>query len=342
MRAVRLATGWTLLLSLLISFPETTLAQAAAVCGVAKLSFDVPLVVLGGVKTPVRFSLLAGGFPANTSLILEILATYTTPDGNSAPAATGSLEVVVDSGGILDMSDQLHMTSKKSLSEFDLALLVRAGVNGTVVATAPARPVRVIPAFLSILPALLIVTMAVWSRNVVLALLAGLTLGGIFISPGFNPVAGLMRAGDTFIYSGVKDVRDCLFNPVAGLMRAGDTFLYSGVKDADMGLILFTWFMSGLVGLITKNGGALGLGRRFGSYATSARRAQGATCAAGLLIFFDDYASILIVGSTLRPVTDATGVSREKLSYITDTTAAPVASVAILSTWVGFKLSVAL
>lgn len=187
MRAVRLATGWTLLLSLLISFPETTLAQAAAVCGVAKLSFDVPLVVLGGVKTPVRFSLLAGGFPANTSLILEILATYTTPDGNSAPAATGSLEVVVDSGGILDMSDQLHMTSKKSLSEFDLALLVRAGVNGTVVATAPARPVRVIPAFLSILPALLIVTMAVWSRNVVLALLAGLTLGGIFISPGSTP-----------------------------------------------------------------------------------------------------------------------------------------------------------
>ena len=67
---------------------------------------------------------------------------------------------------------------------------------------------------------------------------------------------------------------------------------------------------------------------------------QAATCAAGLLIFFDDYASILIVGSTLRPVTDAAGVSREKLAYITDTTAAPVASVALLSTWVGFKLSV--
>ena len=184
MRDARLATAWPLLLALLISHPETALAQAAAVCGTARLSFVTPLVVLAGVKTPLQFSLLAVGFPANTTLILDILATHTTPAGNSALAATGSLKVVVDSSGILDMSDQLQMVSEKSLSEFDLALLVRAGVNGTILATAPSRTVRVIPAFLSILPALLIVTMAVWSRNVVLALLAGLTLGGIFISPG--------------------------------------------------------------------------------------------------------------------------------------------------------------
>jgi hypothetical protein len=66
----------------------------------------------------------------------------------------------------------------------------------------------------------------------------------------------------------------CSFNPIGGLMRAGDTFLYGGVRDADMGLILFTWFMSGLVGLISRNGGAMGLGRRFGNYATTARSAQ--------------------------------------------------------------------
>jgi Na+/H+ antiporter NhaC len=58
----------------------------------------------------------------------------------------------------------------------------------------------------------------------------------------------------------------------------------------------------------------------------------------GVLIFFDDYANTLIVGNSMRPVTDANRVSREKLSYLVDSTAAPVAGIAVLSTWIGYEI----
>src|SRR5690606_4758146 len=64
-----------------------------------------------------------------------------------------------------------------------------------------------------------------------------------------------------------------------------------------------------------------------------------ATFGQGLAIFFDDYASTLIVGNTMRPVTDRLRVSREKLAYVVDSTSAPIASLTFVSTWVGYEIS---
>lgn len=58
----------------------------------------------------------------------------------------------------------------------------------------------------------------------------------------------------------------------------------------------------------------------------------------GVIVFFDDYANTLIVGSTMRPLSDEMKISREKLSYIVDSTAAPVAGMALISTWIGYEL----
>ncbi|MEZ5196957.1 MAG: hypothetical protein R2764_11285 [Bacteroidales bacterium] len=58
-----------------------------------------------------------------------------------------------------------------------------------------------------------------------------------------------------------------------------------------------------------------------------------------MAIFFDDYANTLVVGNTMRPVTDRLRISREKLSYIVDSTAAPIASIAFVTTWIGAELS---
>src|SRR5690606_19121249 len=74
-------------------------------------------------------------------------------------------------------------------------------------------------------------------------------------------------------------------------------------------------------------------------FATSPRRGLFFTWLAGIMIFFDDYANTLIVGNTMRPVTDRLRVSREKLAYIVDSTAAPIAAIAVISTWVGFEIS---
>ena len=74
-------------------------------------------------------------------------------------------------------------------------------------------------------------------------------------------------------------------------------------------------------------------------YATSNRRSQFATAAMGLVIFFDDYANTLLVGNMMRPFTDKARISREKLSYLVDSTAAPVASLAVISSWSVFQMS---
>jgi Na+/H+ antiporter NhaC len=73
-------------------------------------------------------------------------------------------------------------------------------------------------------------------------------------------------------------------------------------------------------------------------YAKSARSSQLVTWVLGIAIFFDDYANTLIVGNTMRPVTDKHRVSREKLAYIVDSTAAPVAAIAFVTTWIGAEL----
>ena len=109
--------------------------------------------------------------------------------------------------------------------------------------------------------------------------------------------------------------------------------------DADrLAIIIFTCFLGGMVGLITKSGGTHGVIELLTPYATSPRRGQLATAAMGMLIFFDDYANTLIVGPTMRPITDRLKISREKLAYIVDSTAAPVVCLFPISTWVGFEL----
>jgi Na+/H+ antiporter NhaC len=105
-----------------------------------------------------------------------------------------------------------------------------------------------------------------------------------------------------------------------------------------MRIIVFSMTLGGMVGLITRSGGAAGLIKSLSRLAVSRRMGQVSTWLMGLLIFFDDYSNTLMVGNTMRPFTDKLKISREKLSFIVDSTAAPVASVVLISTWIGFEL----
>ncbi|MEO2158933.1 MAG: Na+/H+ antiporter NhaC family protein, partial [bacterium] len=82
-----------------------------------------------------------------------------------------------------------------------------------------------------------------------------------------------------------------------------------------------------------------GIVNKLRPFAKNRRRGSLATWFAGLCIFFDDYANTLIVGTTMRPITDNLKISREKLAYIVDSTAAPVAALVPISTWVGYEIS---
>jgi Na+/H+ antiporter NhaC len=128
--------------------------------------------------------------------------------------------------------------------------------------------------------------------------------------------------------------------PLAGFLRLIDTYVRDALIDSDhMSIIVFSMLLGGMVAVISKSGGTLGVVRALEPFATTPRRTQVVTWVMGVLIFFDDYSNTLIVGNTMRPVTDRHRVSREKLAFLVDSTAAPVACVALVSTWIGYEVS---
>lgn len=165
----------------------------------------------------------------------------------------------------------------------------------------------------SLLPPLIAIAMALITREVIISLFCGVWIGATLLS-GYHPLAGL----------------------VATL----DTFLVRSLSDQDhAAIILFSLGFGGIIGVIGANGGMKGIVEKASRYARTARSSQVATMLMGVLIFFDDYANTLFVGNMMRPFSDRLKVSREKLAYLVDSTAAPVASLAIISTWSVFQMS---
>ena len=111
------------------------------------------------------------------------------------------------------------------------------------------------------------------------------------------------------------------------------------MNDADhLSVIVFSLLIGSMVAIISRNGGMNGIVNKLTRFANSARNTQLVTWFLGIAIFFDDYANTLIVGNTMRPVSDKYKISREKLAYLVDSTAAPVAAIAFVTTWIGTEL----
>lgn len=165
--------------------------------------------------------------------------------------------------------------------------------------------------WLAILPPLVAIGLALLVRQVLISLLCGVWLGAALL------------AGD----------------PLTGLLRTLDTYIVGALADADhVAVVIFSLLLGGMVGIISRSGGTAGLVRGLTRWCRTTRSTQLAAWAMGLVVFFDDYANSLVVGPSMRPLTDRMKISREKLAYIADSTAAPVASIAVISTWIGFEL----
>ena len=189
---------------------------------------------------------------------------------------------------------------------------ITANLNGETAFTT----LRVLPGWISLMPAFLAIAVALLLRNVVPALLVGLWLGA--------------TALQSFSASGAWK----------GLLDVFATFIADAMADADRAaIILFTMMIGGMVGIVTRNGGMSSVVRMIVSRAKTAVGAQVSVWLMGLMIFFDDYANTLVVGNTARPLTDQLKVSREKLAYIVDSTAAPVVCLALVTTWIGYEVS---
>jgi Na+/H+ antiporter NhaC len=170
--------------------------------------------------------------------------------------------------------------------------------------------------WISLAPPLLAILLALALRQVYLALLGGVWLGAWIVSGG--GIGGLL----------------------VGALRTFDRYIVGALADSDhVAIILFSLMLGGMVGVMSRSGGTTGLVNALSRKATNSGRGQLVTWVLGVAVFFDDYANTLVVGNTMRPITDKLKISREKLAYIVDSTAAPVAAIALLSTWIGYEIS---
>ena len=189
-----------------------------------------------------------------------------------------------------------------------LPILVAVGIMGLL-----PEPEALRVSWWSVLPPLIAIVLALWAKQVVISLFFGVWFGAS------------MLAGD----------------PLTGFLRVIDTNVRDAVADSDhVSILVFSLLLGGMVGVMTRSGGTEGVVRMLSPLATTPKRALLATWAMGVSIFFDDYSNTLIVGHSMRPVTDRHRISREKLAFLVDSTAAPVACIAVVSTWVGYQVSV--
>ena len=125
---------------------------------------------------------------------------------------------------------------------------------------------------------------------------------------------------------------------IFGFLKVTQEILEAISSPWNAGIILQTLTIGGLIALISRMGGAKAIAKSLSKKAKSPTSAQIYTWLLGIVVFFDDYANALTVGPIMRPVTDKMRISREKLSFIIDSTAAPIAGIALISTWIGYEL----
>ncbi|MCR5666898.1 MAG: Na+/H+ antiporter NhaC family protein [Eubacterium sp.] len=161
--------------------------------------------------------------------------------------------------------------------------------------------------FWALVPPLVAIVLALITKEVYSSLVIGIIVGGVLASNGIFEVG----------------MRNVLENGIVPVLS--DSY--------NVGILIFLVILGSIVAMMNKSGGAAAFGRWAFKHI---KRRQGAECLSvvlGMLIFIDDYFNCLTVGSVMRPITDKFHVSRAKLAYIIDATAAPVCIIAPISSW---------
>ena len=170
---------------------------------------------------------------------------------------------------------------------------------------------------MTILPPLVSIVLAFITRNVIVSLFLGTFSGCVILNlNGFNIFSAIFQGAIDFTYRALEVLSD----------------------PWNAGIILQVLVIGGVIHLVAKMGGAKAIAEALARKAKTVKSVQLTTWLLGLAVFFDDYANALIVGPIMRPVTDKLGISRAKLAFIIDATAAPIAGLAIISTWIGLEI----
>jgi len=182
------------------------------------------------------------------------------------------------------------------------------------------KKINPIPLWFSVIPPLIAILFALIFKEVFTALFIGILVG----------TATMFWYQDSNLFVSIFQ----------GMFAIVDTYIIEALTEpGHLAIIIFSMLIGAMVNIITRNGGMKGVVNILSRYANSPRSGQFVTWLLGIAIFFDDYANTLVVGNTMRPVTDKLKISREKLAYIVDSTAAPITAIAFVTTWIGAELS---
>ncbi|WP_455619665.1 Na+/H+ antiporter NhaC family protein [Eisenbergiella sp.] len=197
---------------------------------------------------------------------------------------------------------------KKLVRGLGLVFLLAALCSMTVLAAGTDAPEPALYAtFASLIPPVVAIVLALITKEVYSSLFIGILVGGLFYS-GFR-----FEGTVTHIFQ--------------------DGFVAVLSDGYNVGILIFLVILGAMVSLMNRAGGSAAFGRWAKEKIKSRAGAQLATICLGVLIFIDDYFNCLTVGSVMRPVTDRHNVSRSKLAYLIDATAAPVCIIAPISSW---------
>ncbi len=170
----------------------------------------------------------------------------------------------------------------------------------------------------SVLPPLLAIALAIATNRIITSLAVAVVLGGLLaVVPG-DPVS---------------------ITAWAGGIDTGFGFMGDALSDRfNQHLLIFITLVLAMIAVVVYAGGLQGVVEWLSKFAKGPRSAQLVAWLMGLAVFIDDYANTMIVGTAMRPVTDRFRISREKLAFLVDATSAPIAGLAVVSTWVGYEV----
>lgn len=203
----------------------------------------------------------------------------------------------------------IYITGLALLLFVTLPLMVSAAEKGPAVGDATAW---------SVLPPLVAIALALITKEVYSSLFLGILVGGV------------LYAGPSF--TGV--LKHVFVDGIIGSYSDDENVIGGALSDPyDVGILIFLVILGAMVVLMNKSGGSAAFGRWTADKISTREGAQRSTIFMGLMIFVDDYFNCLTVGSVMRPLSDQHNVSRAKLAYLIDSTAAPVCIIAPISSW---------
>ncbi|WP_404309297.1 Na+/H+ antiporter NhaC family protein [Neorhodopirellula lusitana] len=183
--------------------------------------------------------------------------------------------------------------------------------------------------WLSLLPPLVAIVLAFVTRRVLVSLAAGVLCGAMILAVGESASDGGAEGWGSRALWLLPDSMGVFMNAI-----------WNSVSDhSHLMVFAFTMLLGAMVGVLEITGAMRASMLRLAGRVSDSRGGQTIIAVMGLVVFFDDYANTLLVGGTMQSTADRYGISRAKLAYLVDSTAAPVAGLAIVSTWVATELS---